>query len=176
MAGPHPVWRSRTGKVLIKAQGRRSDATLMSTQRANPVHSPPAAGAPPAPFGATWPPLPPTLPPPLPRAVIPIYDPYSPGPALPRWPAAGVVAFVAALSYLIGMLRLTSSLARPGGAPTSGDLLLSCGVFPLALVGGMFLAFASVIAVVVSPGWSRVLAVAAVLLNGAAFVVAFPGK
>ena len=40
----------------------------------------------------------------------------------------------------------------------------------------MLLTIASVVAIVVSPGWSRVLAVAALVLNGAAFVVAFPGK
>src|SRR4051812_36761447 len=126
----------------------------MRTYPADPLPSPPPL---PAAGRASM------SPPPLPRAVLPIYEPFLPPPASPASGVIGIIAFVLAVVYLLGMLVLNSARARPaGGPPTSNDLLLACGVFPLALIGGMVLLFFSVIAIVCTPGRARILAVLAV--------------
>ena len=138
-----------------------------------PADYPPASLAPVAPVGP--PPMPGAIPPPLPRAVLPLYDHYSIRPARPRWPASA--AFVAAAVYFAGMLALNAARDRPAGPPSANDLLLACGVFPLALV-------VVTIAATTAPqsnnpptaGRERLLGVVAAAVIVAAFVLAFPNK
>jgi hypothetical protein len=122
----------------------------------------------------------PQVPPPVPVPVIPVYDPLWVPPARPpfRWSAAlTIVALVLAAGHLAGMVWLKSSLTPAGtGAPTTQDYTLGCMVFPLLLVAGFFLVCLSVVATVLTPGILRGLGVLALLLNAAAFVLAFPGK
>ena len=134
--------------------------------------SSPYGQAPAAPAAGSGPAIPPLLPPPLPRAVLPLYDHDSARPARPRWPAAA--AFVAAAVYFAGMLALNAARDRPAGPPSANDLLLACGVFPLALIVGGFLLCGAVAAALVTAGRARLLGVLAAAIIAAAFVLAFP--
>jgi hypothetical protein len=120
--------------------------------------------------------LPAALPPPLPRRVLPVDYAFPPRGARPRrWSGAvGVIALVTAVLYFAGMLVLNSARDRPAGAPTASDLVLACGVFPLALIFGLFLLCGSFAAIFFTPGRARVLPILAVLLTIVAFVLAFP--
>jgi len=137
-----------------------------------PADYPSASLAPVAPVGP--PPMPGAIPPPLPRAVLPLYDHYAARPARPSWPASA--AFVAAAVYFAGMLALNAARDRPAGPPSANDLLLACGVFPLALVVGGLLLCGAVVAAIVTAGRARLLGVVAAVVIVAAFVLAFPNK
>ena len=137
-----------------------------------PADCPPASQMPGAPVGP--PPLPGAASPPLPRAVLPLYDHYSISPARPRWP--GSAAFITAAVYFAGMLALNAARDRPAGPPSANDLLLACGVFPLALVVGGLLLCGAVAAAICTNGGARLLGVVAAAMIAAAFVLAFPSK
>src|SRR4051794_15354322 len=127
-----PGWRYR-----FKPRLRRPDVRVMDLLPGDPVPSPhpqPATDV----LARGRLAAAPASPPPLPRPVHPLGDFYSSAaPARPtRWPAAA--ALVAAAAYFAGMTVLNAARARPAGPPSASDLLLACGVFPLALILGFF--------------------------------------
>ena len=111
------------------------------------------------------------LPPPLPRPVLPYYDRYAPHPRAPgNWLAITVCSLSAV--FLVGTFALNNARANLSGA-TVNDMLLACGVFPLSLILGFFLFCISVGAAICTPGRARILAILAVALTAAAFMLAF---
>ena len=125
----------------------------------------------PQPVAAPVPGFAPALPPPLPRPVLPYYDHYAPPPALGNWLAITVCALSAV--FLAGTVAFHAALSMPGGAPTASDLILGCAVFPMLLILGFCLFCTSVAAAICTPGRARILAILAVALTAAGFVLAF---
>ena len=85
---------------------------------------------------------------------------------MPRWPATTVL--LTALAYYPATHALYVARDRPAGPPTTNDLLLACGVFPLALIGGFLLFCLSVGVTIFTPGRPRLLAALATTLTAAA--------
>jgi hypothetical protein len=104
-----------------------------------------------------------------------IYDPYAPRPRGRLGPAAGLTTLAFGAAYFAGMVVLTRAMDHPARAPTTNDLLLACGAFPLAIVVGMFLLMACFVTAVVLPGRAKLYVATATALTLAAFLLAFSG-